>query len=217
MRVALMCAALGGLVGAAAATLVTVLQSRPVPVMAAERPSIALPVHMPAGWDKRFVGRLSGMESRLSALENAKPEADRANAGPADSPDREADTSAAMAQRKAELDLQYQRDLDQQAQKLIEHDNERVDEAWASGQKAVISSAFEAAVSKEHPFKLTRVECRSATCVAGLTYASPEEALQDVDALMRANVLTCARKFSALTPPAGPGEYTRTVIYDCRE
>jgi len=103
------------------------------------------------------------------------------------------------------------------ASRTVSHQNERVDEAWASGQTAVITSAFETAMSKEHPFKLTRVECRSATCVAGLTYASPADALQDVDALMRAFVPTCNRKFSALTPPTGPGEYTRTVIYDCRQ
>jgi hypothetical protein len=216
MRIALVSAVLGGLVGAAAATIVTALQSSgPVAAMAAERPPLARPVAVPPGWDTRFVGRLSGMESRLSALEKAKPEADRADAGPPDSSER--DTSVLVARRNAELELQYQRDLDEQAQKLIEHDNERVDEQWARGQEGAITSAFDTAVSKEHPFKLSRVECRSSTCVAGLTYASAADALQDVDALMRAQVLTCNRKFSALTPPTGPGEYTRTVIYGCGE
>src|SRR5215207_826694 len=126
MRVVLVSAVLGGLVGAAVAILVTVLQSsQPVPAMAAERPSLAPPVRVPLGWDKRFLGRLSGMESRLSALEHAKPEADRGDAGPPESPDSQGDISVLVAQRKAEIELQYQRDLDEQAQKLIEHQNER--------------------------------------------------------------------------------------------
>lgn len=215
MRVALVSAVLGGLVGAGVATLVTVFHSSGPPVMAAERKPVPRPVSVPPGWDRRFVGQLSGLESRLSALESAKPTAAHGEEAPPDSPGPEPDTTAFAAQKKAELDLQYQRDLDEQAQKLIEHDNERVDEQWASRQQAAITAAFDTAVSKEHPFKLTRVECRSTTCVAGLTYASAADALLDVEALMRAQVLTCNRKFSALTPPTGPGEYTRTVIYDC--
>jgi hypothetical protein len=156
------------------------------------------------------------MESRLSALERAKQEAERADAAPPDPSDNtDAETSALDTKRTTELKLQYERDLDDQAQKLVEHDNERLDHQWASGQSAAMATAFEAAVSKEHPFKLAGVDCRSATCVARLTYASPEEALKDVDSLMRVHIPTCSGMLSALPPPSGPGEYTRTVIFDC--
>jgi hypothetical protein len=119
------------------------------------------------------------------------------------------------AKREAELALQYERDLDSQAQKLVEHGNERLDHAWAAGQSADMTSALEAAMSKDHPFQVASVDCRSATCVARLNYASPEEALQDVDTLMRAHIPTCSGMLSALPPPSGPGAYTRTIIYDC--
>jgi hypothetical protein len=210
MRVVIVAGVAGSLFGAVAAIAVTRLGSPPPLPVVPERASgsVAPPIRIPSSWDKSFLSRISDVEARLGTLESAAPVASESPP-----PDDEQDWKAV---RKVEVEEQYRRDLEVQEQKLYEHSQEVIDTGWARSQSEVIARTFEAAIDAGHPLRVGRIGCRTSTCVAELVYASPDDALADREVLTRAAVMGCRGLSSALIPPTGPGEYTTTVIYDCR-
>lgn len=208
----LLAGVLGVGVGVAVATVVGRLLQPARPVAHVEEERRELPVRVPPGWDSKYLSRLSAVESRLGSLEKANvPGAvpsTPTTGGPAGAPpERERDSEIAEGHRK---DLAYQE------QSLSRHQQEPRDEAWAGKQTEVVMQAFKGATAAEHPMRIGRVDCRSATCVAELIYPTPDDAAEDRGILRRAQVTGCHGMSSALAPPTGPGEYTTTVIYYCR-
>lgn len=178
---------------------------------------MAPPVHIPSSWDPRFLSRISDVEARLGTLEStaaARPSPSQEPLPRQEPPTR--DDSDWKAVRQAETDEQYRQDLETQNQKLRDHEQEPFDKAWSRSQSEVITQAFGGAVGKQQLIRVGRVDCRTNTCIAELVYRSPDDALADRSLLTQTVVAGCHGLSSALTPPTGPGEYTTTVIYDCR-
>jgi hypothetical protein len=215
MRIVVVAGAAGSLFGAVAAIAVTKLGSPPQSPVVPERASVSVapPVRIPSSWDVRFLSRISDVEARLGTLESAAP-AKSVDVAPESPP--HSDESDQKAARKAEVDEQYRLDLEIQNKKLHDHNQEAVDNGWSRSQGEAIAHTFAAAIDAEHPLRVGRVDCRTTTCVAELVYRSPDDALADRSVLTRTAVAGCHGLSSALTPPTGPGEYTTTVIYDCR-
>lgn len=214
MRILLAAGAVGALFGAAAAVAVTKLGSPPVPPTAPESvvtASTAPPVRVPSSWNPGFLSRLADIESRIDTLERPPQAEPASSAGSAHANELER-----SAKRTAELDDQYRKDLEIQEEKLGSHAREPIDPTWARTQSEVVTRTLEEAVSPQYPMRVESVDCRSATCVAQLVYNSPDDALADRDVLTRKFVTGCRGLSSALTPPTGPGEYTTSVVYNCR-
>jgi hypothetical protein len=162
-----------------------------------------VPVHVPPGWDSRFLSRLSSVESRLDTLETTRPDA----AAPPGYDD------GAPESRKAEIGRNYQNDLAYQAENLSKHDQEPRDSMWGTREAEIITHAYNA--NAQRTYRVGDVDCRSATCTVELVYPTPDDALTSRSNLVR-TVEGCHGMSSALTPPKGPGEYIATVIYYCR-
>lgn len=214
LRIAIIAGVVGSLFGGVAAIAVTKLDSPPKARVVAERASVvAPPVHIPSSWDPRFLSRISDVEARLGTLESTATAATRTAPSEEPSPVGESDWKAV---RKAATDEQYRQDLDTQNKKLRDHEQEPFDRAWSRSQSEVITQAFSGAVGKQQLLRVGRVDCRTNTCIAELVYQSPDDALADRSLLTQTVVAGCHGLSSALTPPTSAGEYTTTVIYDCR-
>jgi len=212
MRALFVTAALGAAFGAAIAISVTTLRSPRERATPPPPAAVTTPVVIPSSWDRRFLTRLSEVESRLQDLEKKPPSMEKGEPAPPRPPD----PSEASTARTREIEQQYLDDLERQATKLSEHNQEPLDETWARPQGELITRAFNAAVTPEHPLQVRRVDCKKATCVAELVYPSPTDAVADRDVLTRTFIAGCHGLSSALNPPTGPGEYSTTIIYNCR-
>jgi hypothetical protein len=214
-RRAIFAAGAGGVVFGAFLVIVTAgpLSRPPAPPARASDEGGPPPVsRLPPGWDPRFSSRLAAVERRLADLDVA-PDAAAATTG---APNARGVAEDLDDQREQEVDQQYQRDLARQRQLVEAHAAEPVDPAWAQEQTASIRAELQRALTGEHAFAVSDVDCRDKTCLARLVYPSPDDALAGRGQLAQVLVRGCHGLSSALEPPTGAGPYTTTLIYTCR-
>jgi hypothetical protein len=159
---------------------------------------------VPAGWDPRFLARLSQVEGELAEVKSA--------VAPSFNQPEPRDKSEFEQERLRS----YQRDLDHQAQKLNEHASEARDDTWAAAQAAEFTQAL-APLVVPGVSSLKDVDCRSKSCVVQMTYASPAKALERRgDWIAQPQVKGCRGYSSALEPPTSDGPYDMVFVYNCR-
>jgi len=191
-----------GLAAGMAGALVVKQLSAPLPavaVLSAPKPMRdAPPMVVPPGWDARYLSRLATVEERVNALDAAnKPQA----------------TPAATA-KEEEREAHYLREQETQNSKLATHQQEPLDASWAGTQEQSMRDALSVAGNRPQP-QAIRIDCRSKSCVADATFASPSEALvylRNVPPVPHG----CQGVTSTPMPPSSDGAYTLTFIYNCR-
>jgi len=175
--------------------------SDPTPIAAAatREPSTA-PI-VPPGWDNRYLGRLAALEDRMRDLDGGatRPEP----SAPAASSER--------AQHRAQL---YQKELDHQRSRVDAHATEAIDPGWSRTQTDQLVAGLDAMIARRE-LVAERVDCRSKTCVATLTFPSPADAL---GFLASPALRVLGRDLHGLTstpaPPSHAGAYDLTIVLD---
>jgi hypothetical protein len=142
--------------------------------------------------------RLSAVEARLGKLEEAPAAAAPQAARPA-----------------VERQAQYGQELLHQSEVIAEHEREQRDESWAPQQSRTITELF-APAEQAASLRVKNVDCRSKTCVATLTYPTPDDALTGHALLAQATVAGCHGLSSTLAPPTSAGSYDVGLVYYCR-
>jgi hypothetical protein len=204
-----------GLLGAVIATRVAPRAERPAPAPSPAEASAR--VIVPPGWDPRIRDQVTALERRVAVAEGAllaRPgQADPASA-PAGKPQRASDARGPEWEKgRAE---HYQKELETYRQRVASHESEPVDTAWA---KPVAESIQARLVPEkgDRSFDLARVDCRSSTCVATLSFTSPAEALAFIAHRgPRLSAPGCNGYDVIPPPPSGEGRYDLPVVYTCR-
>jgi hypothetical protein len=205
MKAAFFAGLAGVLVGAGVITLGGRPPGATKPALAQSASAPAVPAHVPASWDPRYLGRLAAVEARVAGLEATSP-ALQPQAAP----------SSPATDRARELEEHYQADLTLLRQELTSHATEPFDATWAPELTQSIHDELVAIVPAEHGFKVDNVDCRSKTCVADLVYDSPDDALAGRGMLGQAHVEGCRGFRATLEPPTSAATYRTSIIYTCR-
>jgi hypothetical protein len=142
---------------------------------------------------------MRGLEKRLDALEGAS----QGSSVPPETPAQELDRL-----RTGHDEL------------LANHARESVDRGWARDAEGVIGEGL-AHLGKGSGFEVADVECRSASCVATLSFNSRVEAKRNLGAIIESRIAReqdgCSRElFLDETPPNGAGKYEATMVFTCR-
>jgi hypothetical protein len=148
--------------------------------------------------------RVAALEKRIEELSSAR----------VDSPSPPASAIDVESEREASA----QRHFADHAELLAKHRSEARDPGWASGQEKQLRTALDAmSETMRRSFSVQSVDCRTATCVARLTWPSETAARLDADSFMGGSgAVRCAREMAF--PPAGaPGPYTASLYLDCAE
>jgi hypothetical protein len=155
---------------------------------------------VPPGWDRRYVDRLAAVEDRVRALGAGRAE-----------PPVEAGSSSV---REQEREARYRRDLEYQHARVEGHAGEAVDPAWSRAQTGALRSELAPMLARGE-LVAEKVDCRSKTCVATLTFPSPSDALAF---LASPSLRTLGRELRGLTstpaPPSSAGAYDLTIVLD---
>jgi hypothetical protein len=162
---------------------------------------------LPPGWDPRFAERLARVEQQVaqSAVQT------RPAVAPEGEPPREPQDD--REQLRSE---QYQQELTDLRQALDEHAREPFDSSWAPDQERSIDQAFAKQVDSKAGAKLENVDCRSKTCVAKVSFPTPDDAVMHLVALSDASAPGCGGLSITLEPPSAPGRYQIKAVYHCR-
>jgi hypothetical protein len=166
-------------------------------------------VIVPPGWDAVLHARVSNLESRvddLSARSTAPAQA------PTAAPAQPADPSSSRERERTE---HYEKELAHRERLLGEHEREAVDRAWAVPQSDVLARSL-ADQAAGQSVEVERVDCRSNSCVASLTFPSPMSALTYLQDTRHLVVRGCNGFTAIPTPPADDGPYDLSVHYKCR-
>jgi hypothetical protein len=131
--------------------------------------------------------------------------------GRAEEPHSPESRSPERRQELAELERQEHANL------LVAHQQEPRDQAWARDTEVSFGSAFQAVASK-FSFTFGRVDCRTESCVAKLTWPSFNVAQQDMHDLvpLLGDQILCGRRLT-LPPPGPNGQVVAEMIIDCSE
>lgn len=100
---------------------------------------------------------------------------------------------------------------------LGEHAQEPFDRTWAPAEEQSIRRSL-ASSTEQANAQLKEVDCRSKTCTATITFATPVEGLsyaQSASPGMR--VEGCRGAVAIPRPPQTQGAYELTVVFNCRE
>lgn len=183
----------------------------PVVVTSARAPS---PVVPPPGWDPRFLTRFAALEADVARL-SAALEAGAPPASSAPSADDHARREGLRGDPDVRLE-QYVRELAILEGKLADHRKEPLDPDWARTEQATLTKGF-AARPDAAKRTVTSVDCRSRTCVVGLRFASPDDALEQIRDVSSVYVEGCNGIITTFPPPKGPGAYEASLVYTCRD
>jgi hypothetical protein len=161
------------------------------------------PIAEPASTDSAVDRRFAALEKRMEELSRVK----------ADSP-----ATPPAADFETDREIRKQRALSDHAELLARHRSETRDPAWASNHERQVRAALgELSETMKHSFSLQSVDCRTASCVARLTWPSETAARLDAASFMGGSAaVRCARTMT-LAPADGPGPYTASLYLDCAE
>jgi hypothetical protein len=205
---------LAGLLGAVAAAAITGRVARPDHP---ERPPAAprAPI-VPPGWDPRVGEQVASLERRMTTAEAALGRQLARPAAGAAAPEHGSRAETRPQPREQGRLEHYQRQLETYARRVEDHQKEPIDSAWSAQAAESIRSQLSGS-DQARSFELKDVDCRSKTCLATLTFASPAEALVFV-AQADSRVMSRACNYWSITPPppAGEGRYDLPIYYDCR-
>jgi hypothetical protein len=96
---------------------------------------------------------------------------------------------------------------------VSDHEQEELDPGWAPMVTEKLGRAFEPAASTGKA-KVKDLDCRSKTCVARLTFATPMDALQYLaSGEPKLNGPGFGGMTSTPEPPTGPGAYDLTIVF----
>jgi hypothetical protein len=204
-----------GLLGAVIATRVAPRAEQPAPApSAAEAPARVI---VPPGWDPRIHDQVAALERRVAAAEGAL-QSGSGKGDPASAPagkKEHASDGRGPEWEKARTE-HYQKELETYHRLVATHESEPVDSAWATP----LSESIQARLAPEkgdRSFDLARVDCRSSTCVATLSFGSPAEALAFIAQKgPRLSAPGCNGYNVIPPPPSGEGRYDLPVVYACR-
>ncbi len=202
MRQSLLVVLLGGASGIGGALATSSVQREPLPATAPE--SLSPLVIAPPGWDPRLVARVSHIEQQL-----VDSHANAVEKGP------ETTSVGEPSSREQERVEHYQRELEHRQERLWAHEKESIDVSWAAPQARSIEDALAPALRVKDA-RVDNVDCRSATCVATLSFPSPEAALRALSQGSELASAGCPGLSAVPTPPTAEGRYALTLIYACR-
>jgi hypothetical protein len=193
---------LAGIVAGVGSTLLISRATSPrgIPIPTASSHVGVVPVNMDPGTD---VARLRALESRLNRLE-ARPEPTSASDRSPEAPVQPLDPALARAQ-----------DRERFAERLKEHDRERVDAVWASHASRSFHTDLEH-LAPGQGFTVVSIDCRSASCVGVLEWPSYDVARKNfIGVVHNGYSLNCARGMSLpeATDPAAP--FRASVLFNC--
>jgi hypothetical protein len=153
----------------------------------------------------------SSFNQRIAALEKRIDDLSWARVDPPAPPSRAVEFESARETRRQRL-------LADHTELLAQHRSERRDPGWASDQERNVRTALSAlSDTMKHSFSLQSVDCRTASCVAQLTWPSETAARLDADSFMGGSgAVRCAREM-AFPPAEGAGPYTASLYLDCAE
>lgn len=190
---------LAGIAGALVARQFSATGSAAPAAVASPTRELATAPIVPPGWDRRYVERLGALEDRMREL-GTEPRAQPVTA-----------SAAARAQDKAQ---HYQQELDRQRGRIEGHGLEPIDSVWSRSQTEQLRASFAAMVARRE-ILADRVDCRSKTCVATLTFPSPSDGLAF---LASPSLRVLGRDLRGLTstptPPSSAGAYDLTIVFD---
>jgi hypothetical protein len=188
----------GAITGVAAMALVQRHLAHVAPAPAASPPAAWVTAAPGAGDSERLAQlRLSALQTRLHDISvRAQPD----YAPPPSPPDR----TASLEQARHAFE-----------QRLAEHDTAPRNAAWASSTERTIGDGLnKLAGDSHHSFALGKVDCRSTTCVARLSWPSESAARLELRSVLEGLDAPCARQI--ILPTAnGAGDVDAAMWLDC--
>jgi hypothetical protein len=201
--------------GAVGALAITRFAPVPVPAAVTRAPE-GRKLSYPSFWDRQFSARLASVESRLDDLALKQPAPLASEAGPLrDNAQARAEAEPLRDNAQARA-AAYEANVLEQQKAVTEHNQEPIDATWASAEQQTIESALQPLLSANDSMRRVNVDCRSKTCVTRVTYASPDDALEQHSQLLRVVGKGCHGVSSTLQPPLSAGAYEAISIHYCR-
>jgi hypothetical protein len=99
--------------------------------------------------------------------------------------------------------------------RLAAHEREGVDPSWASRAQAAYEGDL-ARLAADARFRLGRVDCRSTSCMAQLSFASFAAAKDSMQRIVLSRwTLNCAKEMNLDPTTDGAAEYATSIYFDC--
>ena len=155
--------------------------------------------------------RLQEIENRLTALQRAP----RQLIQPV--PATSASSYAARPRVSSEESAADHR-ADHEA-KIANHNQEPVDRAWSSKTEAAFATDLSGLATKmKAPFTVDKVDCRSTSCTADISFPNFGGAMKNWRDILSAHYTTnCQKEMFLGNPSPGAGTYQTTVFYNCAQ
>ncbi len=100
-------------------------------------------------------------------------------------------------------------------ERLKAHEREPVDPSWARDAKVAYEGDLER-LAADAGFRLDRVDCRSTSCVAQVTFASFVAAKGSMQRIVLSRwTLNCAKEMNLDPATDGSPEYVTSIYFDC--
>lgn len=178
-----------------------------------QRPAIASkPAETPG--QHEFVANASAissdLEARIARLEN--------HANAPSSPSSTTPDLAAAPPRVPDLSPEEAaaRNRDRHRTAIADHDREPIDPKWGPATKRAFEEDLAKLAGDGH-FEVARVDCRTTTCVADVTFGNYGAAVRDWKQLLMGRYSTnCGREVLLDDAPQdGAAKFSTTVVFDC--
>jgi hypothetical protein len=108
-----------------------------------------------------------------------------------------------------------EQDLALWSSKLAEHAAQAIDESWSPEASRKLQVDL-TRLAEGQGFSLIRIDCRTTSCSAALSWPSYEAAVDGFAALLHAGYeVSCARRITLPEPDDPDQPYDGTILFDC--